>query len=212
MNTKLVIFDFDGTILNSSNIWETIFFNALNKKLDLSSIFRVDMTSKEIFNEIYKQTEKEKEFLEFCDYVNKIAIGTYITKRPKNYLKKYINLLRDLKIKVVIGTKNNEQIVKGYLDYYNIKVDNIYTEDTHNALKSDGTLFDVIRENEKIDFEDMLFIDDNYSNLKGAKNKNIKVFGIRDKFYKEFNNQKEILNIADRFIIDYKELYQNKIF
>lgn len=212
MDTKLVIFDFDGTILDSSKIWENVISEILNKKDNYDIFFRMDLNSNDMYYYMYQESDKSLKYEDFIKKIDKTAFKYYIRRNPKPYIKEYISMLKNKGIYVVIATKNNKTITKNYLDDYNIIYDDIYCEGESKALKSDGTLFTVIKEKYDFDFNEMLFIDDNYYNLKAAKEKGIKIFGISDNFYKGFNKDDKIKKISNKFIHDYKELFIEEIF
>ena len=212
MDTKLVIFDFDGTILDSSKIWENVISEILNKKDNYDIFFRMDLNSNDMYYYMYQESDKSLKYENFIKKIDETAFKYYIRRTPKPYIKEYINMLKNKGIYVIIATKNNKTITKKYLDNYNIIYDDIYCEGDYNALKSDGTLFTLIKEKYNFNFNEMLFIDDNYYNLKSAKEKGIKIFGISDNFYKGFNKDDKIKKISNKFIDDYKELFIKEIF
>lgn len=233
-NLDLVIFDLDGTLVDSSEI---------NNKIDIELVnfFDFEKKTEEIIEErnFILKTKKEGDiYLNYCEYL-KDKYNSYMTAKDilmlrrelsRKYLKnvKYkknadmlIKELKKQKIKIALATVSSRNALNVYLKenkYIQEKCDLkkyfdlIITKNDVNLKKPNPEVYNTIVNKLKIkDLSKCLVIEDSLSGVIAGKKANLPVVAIYDKYSDE--DRKEINRLADFNVKNYEMLIEllNKI-
>ena len=195
---KLFIVDYDGTILDSMNMWKTTLSNFLKSE-------------NIIFDEDIDEVSKEQTNIESVKYINEkyfpnlsfdeLSIKMYDFVR-KEYVKQELKenaniLLKEIKNigKVVLFSATATELLNDSFKVNNIDnyFDFVYSASEMNTTKVDGIGFNKVLELENIKKEDALIIEDVFHAIKGAKLQNFDVLAI----YDNQRSWNKIISVAD---------------
>ncbi len=209
MGNKLIIFDFDGTLVDSLDIWAYIdeeYFGSRNldyKKVESFSgmtVFEAASFSKEFFN---IDEEVEDIMKEWTD----IAVRLYPTKATlREGAISFFDKLREKGYNIAIGTSNALIVVKEYiknkkLDKY---IDYIFTGTEAENGKPEPDIFLEIARHFDISLKDVIVVEDSLEGVMAGKNAGMYVYAIAEKYSKK--NEEKIKKIADKFICSFEEI------
>lgn len=208
---KGAVFDLDGTLVDSMNVWEKIDIDFLNKRnIEMPKDYVETINSMD-FNKVAKYTierfglnEKEEDIIREW---NQMAIYEYsynINLKP--YVKQYIRLLKENNIKIGLATASPRELYEPVLknnEIYDL-FDSFTTRNEVNTDKNKSDIYNLackkleLLPNECIGFEDIL------CGIKSMKSIGMKAIGVYDK--SALHEIEEIKLISDGFIYDFKEL------
>lgn len=228
-NKKVIIFDLDGTLIDSIGIWNNIdkeLIGAIgNKKIDNIDIgIQRDIKLKEY-------SKSEDMYLEYCGFLKE----KYNSKMSKQEIKKlryeiadkYIKniidykpnaekVLRYLKEKgfiLVIATTTNDHTIEAYRkNNHNIinkaSIDDIFTlvysKNSVKELKPNPEIHYKILKKLNVKASECLIVEDSLIGVEAANNANIDVAVIYDKY--SDGNRKEINQLAQYYFEDFEEM------
>lgn len=228
-NLDLVIFDLDGTLIDS---------NGINNHLDveLARLFGEDKTSEEILlerDEFFKNNNIGDIYLNYCGYLktkyksnlSKEEILQYrrnLSKKVSKDIKykpdadKMIKYLKSQKIKIALGTVSRRETLDIYInENENIKsqcnlqeyFDLIVTKDDVKLKKPNPEVYNKIIERLNIsDLSRCVVVEDSLTGVMAAKNANIDVIVIYDKYSDK--DRERINELADYNVANFKELIE----
>lgn len=182
---KLFIVDYDGTILNSMSMWNTLLSNFLkdnNIKTDIDiDKMAIEQTNSESVEFMRKMFFTDLTFDELADKMYEYVRKQYV----KQELKKNANkLLEELKKngRVVLFSATDLILLKDSFEINGINkyFDYIYSASNMGTSKTDGVGFLKVLEKENIDIKDCLVVEDVYHAIKGARKQNIDTLAIYD--------------------------------
>lgn len=207
---KGIIFDLDGTLIDSMWIWEKIDVDFLGKRgfevpkdyLDKITPMGVDACAEYTIERFNLNEKKEDIIKEWFD----MAIDAYSNHvELKPGVVEFINYLKDNNIKMSIATASDKELVipvlenNGIIDYF----DNITTVREAKRGKGFPDVYDVAAKkmgflnNECVVFEDI------EEGLTGAKIGGYTTVGVYDK--RNFLKEEKLRSLCDLFIYDFKE-------
>ena len=206
---KGAIFDFDGTLVDSMFIWDTIgedYLRSLGKKPheDLKETF-ITLTleeAAEYYRTHYGVTLSVKEIV---DGVNTMVEGIYRTRVAlKHGVADYLRLLKENGARMCIATVTDRYLVEETLDRLGILqyFSEIFTCAEVGYGKDKPIIYRKALEhldtakNETYVFEDSLFA------LKTAKADGFTTIGVYDRHE---NRQDSLKNLADYYIVDFAD-------
>lgn len=208
---KAVIFDLDGTIVDSMWIWEQIDIDFLGKRgielpKDLQkAIEGMSFTETAIY---FKNRFNLKESIEeIKEEWNAMAYDFYKNRVPlKKGVKEFIEYLKEKGIKLGIGTSNSRELAIEVLKTHDILhyFDTIRTSCEVEKGKPHPDVFLKVAEDLKVNPEDCLVFEDTYAGVLAAKRAGMKVFAVADEF--SFPYKDEICSLADKYIENFKEI------
>ncbi len=180
-NIKAIVFDLDGTLINSSltvlDILNQIRRKYLNKKkINLKKISKFLSIGGKILIKKTLQIKKEKEIISYL----KIFRHIYLSKKfnTQDIFPNVINFLKRLKkknIKIIICTNKNSKLVKKIVNESPFRkyVNFFVTSDMVNSYKPDKVFLDFIFKKTNISKDNLLYIGDSQIDLKLCNDCNI---------------------------------------
>ena len=228
-NKKLIIFDLDGTLIDSVGIWNKIderVISTLGGKLEEG--IDIGKFRDKALAEFSKNTDP---YSEYCGYLGKIC-GSDLSKQEIKELRYSIaeKLLReevDYKpcaenvikylyqkgFKMVIGSTTNDYTVNVYkkeniniiskapIDKY---FDNVYTKDSVKKLKPDPEMHFKIMKDYNVKPEECLIIEDSVIGIKAANGAGIDAIAMYDKY--SDSSRDEINSLSNYQFNNFEEL------
>lgn len=200
-NYDLLVFDYDGTLLDSMKEWSNMSSSfvksyGLIPEDDLDSVV-ADMNSIEASNYVYEQYKignSPKECLELIlKYIHQVYKGIKIKDKVKEVLGK----IKSMNKEMILLSQTDLTLLKDSLKYNNIYdyFSNVYSTDILNATKNDGSAF--IKIKEMYPKKRILIIEDALYAVKEAKKQNLDVLAIIDS--SNLSNKDEITQLANYY-------------
>lgn len=187
-NINLIIFDLDGTLLNSMSIWDNLCFNYL-KSLNIQNIqnnIKDEVNKLSLSQAILymKNTYKLKKTTdEIYNDITNIIYESYSNVKLKNGVKKYIEKLFKKHIILTIATANEKKITEvalknnDILKYFSI----IRCESDVKVSKADGSnIYDSILEELNITKDNVAVYEDSAHCIKTLKKNDYFTIGVKD--------------------------------
>jgi phosphoglycolate phosphatase len=183
-NIKAIIFDLDGTLINSSKTVLEI-LNEIRqkylkkKKIKINKITNLLSIGGKILIKKSLQLKKKSDI----DYYLKFFRHIYLRKKfkKKDIFPNVINFLKKLKknkIKVIICTNKNSELVRKIVNnnYFKKYINFFVTSDMVNSYKPDKIFLDYIIKKTKIKKNDFHYIGDSKVDIELCKHYNMKFF------------------------------------
>lgn len=214
-NAEAVIFDLDGTLVDSMWIWKSVdidFFKErgvelpddLQGALDGMSFRETAVYMKNRFG--FVETPEE-----LMDIWNEMAHRKYQYEAPlKEGVLEFLKALKETGIKVGIGSSNSEFLVRtvleshGVLEYF----DSIHTANEVEKGKPAPDIYLLVAKDLQVAPEHCLVFEDIVQGIMAGKNAGMKTCAIYD-YYSEFDDERK-RTLADYYIRDYREMLEEK--
>lgn len=227
-NKKVIIFDLDGTLIDSVGIWNEVDFRAIKeftgKEIDLEFIQkerdRVIFENKdkqvyEVYTEYLVNQYHIKEPLEKVIVRRREIAYEYITKviDYKEDAALVLKRLKQLGYTLVLATTTARRTIDNYNNHNEnlMKKARIYdtfdlvlTNDDVTEKKPSPEIYLAVLKKLNVKSVDCIIVEDSLEGVKSAKAAQIEVLNIPDKYSKE--NQKQIDQVADYKLSNFKEL------
>lgn len=210
-NINAVFFDLDGTLIDSMWVWKDIDIDFLGKRnIELpddlqDSIEGMSFTeTAQYFKERFNFKESVEEIKEIW---NKMAYDCYVNRiKLKKGVVDFLNILKEMGIKVGITTSNSTTLVEGVLKSQNIedKFDLVLTACEVNAGKPAPDIYLEAAQRLNVMPDECLVFEDVPMGILAGKNAHMKVCAVYDDFSKNQDNKKRTL--ADFYINDFNDV------
>lgn len=207
-NIHLIIFDLDGTLLNSMSIWDNLCFQYLNS-LNIENIqtnIKDEINKLSLYQAILyiKDTYKlQKTTDEIYNDITNIIYNSYTLVKLKNGVKKYIEKLFKKNIILTIATANEKKITEvalknnDILKYFSI----IRCESDVKVSKADGpNIYDSILEELNISKDNVVVYEDSAHCIKTLKKNDYFTIGVKDSSCRE-----DIKTLCDYYIDNFED-------
>ena len=201
---KAILFDFDGTLVDSLGIWKEVDILFLEKRGFIYEETAIDFSGK-TFSECAAYT---KELLGLSESVEDIKLewidlsvqlcDRFISLKP--YAKEFIKAARNASYKTAIGTANDQAIVRPILERYDLidQFDAILTCGEVGKAKPHPNVYLDLAEQLNVKPQDCIVFEDTLEGVMAGKNADMFVYAVEDEF--SFKDREDIMKVADQFI------------
>lgn len=210
-NFKAVIFDLDGTLIDSMRIWTQIdeeylgsFGHTVPDNLQ-EEITHLTLTETAIyFKEKFNIEDKIEDIISTW---NSMALHHYSNNiKLKDNVIPFLNKLKDNHIKIALATSNSIPLLEATLKNNSIYhyFDAISTTEEVKKSKDNPEIYLLSANKLNIAPEDCLVFEDIVQAVKGAKLAGMTVYAVHDKSSE--HQKDELISLSDRYITNFKEL------
>jgi HAD superfamily hydrolase (TIGR01509 family) len=207
-----VIFDLDGTLVDSMWMWETIdieylarfgidFPRDLQSKIEGMSFSETAVYFKERFNLPDSLDQIKSDW-------NKMAWDKYLYEVPlKEGVIELLEYLKQNNIPAGIATSNSRELVNLIIDKHNISgyFSSIRTSCEVEKGKPSPDIYLLVAMDLKVEPERCLVFEDVIQGVMAGKNANMKVCSVYDDFSK--NDEEKKIRLSDYYIRSMKEIF-----
>lgn len=214
---QAVIFDIDGTLVDSMGVWHDIdieYFKLLEIPMPPTiqkDIEGMSFTETAVyFKETFRIEEKTVEDIKL-DWI-RMAQEKYLYEiKAKPGAKEYISFLKEKGIKIGCATSNDKNLAMAALQPHGwtSKVDALRTACEVNAGKPAPDIYLKVAAELGVAPENCLVFEDIPNGMRAGKAAGMTVIGVEDERAKKY--KEEIDTICDYFIKDYYELLEGKL-
>ncbi|HHE37385.1 MAG TPA: HAD family phosphatase [Candidatus Cloacimonetes bacterium] len=218
MKFKAVIFDLDGTLIDSMGIWTQVDVEFLQRRnISVPDDLFKDMKEGNSFIEVaeyfirkFDLPDSPREIMD--EWTEMVAEHYRKDVKLKHGAKEFLDFLKQNKIKMGIGTSNNEYLTRIVLEANGISeyFESIVIGKEEIKGKPFPDIF--LKAAAELDVEpnDCLVIEDVLVGVQAAKNAGMTVYAIYDEFSEPDKN--EIKRIADRYVGNFNQIWKQGIY
>lgn len=215
-NIKGVIFDLDGTLIDSMWVWDQIDIEYLSEKnLEVPKNLN-DEIGHLSFNQVavyFKERFKLKDSLdEIKQRWSDMAYYHYSTDiKLKEGVVEFLKFLKESNIKIGLATSNSRDLLEVVLKNNNIYdyFDAITITDEVSVGKHEPDVYLLAAKKLNLSPSECLVFEDIVQAIKGAKKAEMKVVGVADS--RNIDDRDEIISLTDKFITNFNEMIPEKI-
>lgn len=208
---KAVLFDLDGTLVDSMWIWRDIDIEYLAKfGLELPDDLQKEIEGMS-FSETAEYFKNRFQLTDSLDQIksdwNKMAAHKYMCEVPlKEGTLELLQYLRENNIKAGIATSNSKELVEMVIESHGVKeyFHSIRTSCEVDKGKPSPDIYLLVADDLGVPSDQCLVFEDVVMGIKAGKNAGMKVCAVYDDFTKEETEIKK--ELADYYINSFKEL------
>jgi beta-phosphoglucomutase-like phosphatase (HAD superfamily) len=201
---KLILLDFDGTILDSNTAWSNVYQYYCNlNNLDVSESIRLNINCLPFFEWIdaIKTAHKIKEDSQLIiEKLNEIALEVYKTIAPKTGFIEFVTQQIILKHNIIIISREEPNLISQYLKHYKIASISKVLQDKFRH-RATTTFYHDVASNYGCAIKDITLIDDSLSHCVSAKHAGLYIVGLNDNHSE--GRQDQMKEICDLYINDF---------
>lgn len=210
-NAKGVIFDLDGTLADSMNVWRELDVIYLEKygyevpadlhdEIEGMSFTETAVYFKERFNipDTIDEIKKCWSRMAYDIYCNDVVLKPGVAE--------FLPYIKSLGCKIAIASSNVHTLIQAFLNAHHIAeyFDAIVTSCDVKAGKPAPDVYLKAADMINIEPKDCIVFEDVPAGIMAGKNAGMYVFAVADEFSKQHKNRK--IELADGWIDDYREL------
>ncbi|MEF9952820.1 MAG: HAD family phosphatase [Clostridium sp.] len=208
-----VIFDLDGTLIDSSNGWKTLgssylLYKGINPVNNVDKILK-DMSLEEGVVYIKEHYNIIGDVKSIIEDINIFMESKYTSEfELKSGVYNYITYLKSQGIKISLATMTTRKLAKMVLDRHGIldKFDVINTCSEVGYSKKHPNVYLKCVSDMDLNIKDVVVFEDSLLCIKTAKKAGFYVVGVSDI---DMDTQDEIKSISDRYIVSFDEMINN---
>lgn len=210
---KAVIFDMDGSLIDSMWIWLEVDKQYMGKyKLSAPENFYPDIEGKsfietaQYFLDAFPSLNFTVE--DVCREWTEMAIEMYQTRVPlKEGAEEFLRRMDEKGILMGIATSNSRELAETVLDVLHVRryFSAIVTSDEVRRGKPEPDVYLKAAEELKVQPQECLVFEDVPNGIRAGKNAGMSVCAVHDSFSVPYEAQKR--ELADYYIHDYKEIW-----
>ena len=210
-NIKAVIFDLDGTLIDSMGIWKGIDIEYLGARgLELPDDLQRSIEGMS-FSETANYFKERFQLSDTIDEIkaawNRMAWDKYSKEILfKTGAKEFVHYLRENGIKTGIATSNSTELVKAVLGNHNMEkqFDSIRTSCEVSKGKPAPDIYELVAKDLGVEPSECLVFEDIPQGIMAGKNAGMKVCAVEDSYSVLVADKKR--ELADYYINDYFEI------
>lgn len=205
---KCAIFDFDGTIFDTMEVWDSvakIFLTSLNRKPkpDLTDVIKT-MSLYQSAEYLKKEYSLSLSMEEIMESINKIIEDFYFYEAlPKEGVVKFLQELNRRGIHICIATATDRYLIEAALKRCEMEnyFEKIFTCTEVGHGKDEPIIYEVAASHFNVYKNEAIVFEDAFHAIETAKKAGFIVAGVFDK---SETNQSQIRNMADYYIEDFQ--------
>lgn len=208
---EAVIFDLDGTVVDSMWVWPEIDIEFLGKHgIALPDDLQKELDGKSFLESaihIKNRFQLPETVEELMAIWNKMAMDCYVNKvKLKPGVEIFLKKLKENDIKTGIASSNSHVLVEatlkanGVLEYF----DSVHTADEVGKGKPSPDIYLLVADDLGVNPEKCLIFEDIVMGILAGKNAGMTTCAVYDKYSKEQDQEKK--ELAEYYIHDYNEL------
>lgn len=205
---KCAIFDFDGTIFDTMEVWDSvakIFLTSLNRnpKPDLTDVIKT-MSLYQSAKYLKKEYSLSLSVEEIMEGINKIIEDFYFYEAlPKKGVVKFLEELKRRGIHICIATATDRYLIEAALKRCEMEnyFEKIFTCTEVRHGKDEAIIYEVAAEYFGAGKDESIVFEDAFHAIETSKKAGFVVAGVFDK---SETNQSEIRNMSDYYIEDFQ--------
>lgn len=210
---KAVVFDFDGTLVDSMEFWENLAKNYLssigvratddlNKTIEKLTVDEGIAYMKERFN-------IPKSVVEIKEEMDLLLVNYYRedVKLKPNVIE-LLERLKDKGIRIAIASLTDEKLIMSVLKRYDIDhyFQFIQTCENTGLSKDNEKFFKLVSENLNLEPKEIVVFEDSLYSMIAAKAAGLEVIGVEDYF--AIKNLEKILEVTDGYVKNFNEFIE----
>lgn len=205
---KCAIFDFDGTIFDTMEVWDSvakIFLTSLNRKPkpDLTDVIKT-MSLYQSAEYLKKEYSLSLSMEEIMESINKIIEDFYFYEAlPKEGVVKFLQELNRRGIHICIATATDRYLIEAALKRCEMEnyFEKIFTCTEVGHGKDEPIIYEVAASHFNVNKNEAIVFEDAFHAIETAKKAGFIVAGVFDK---SETNQSQIRNMSDYYIEDFQ--------